>query len=119
MIVNLLNSTVCFKKAVDTDGPISKHIEIHYSLNNLIVNFMTIIIGIRLIFDQQTWVFFSQILLVLESNYCWKRNLCLIYPVIKVTGDNTCLLRKMFINSLIFGQITFDCQGIVTLLLRC
>lgn len=57
---------------------------------------------------------------MLEHNYSWKRNLRLIYPVIRVTSDDTGLEGGLSVN--IFGQITFDGQhgqDLVTSLLLC
>lgn len=82
-MVNLLISSVCFEKAVGINRPDPKQGEINYSLCNRILNFMAVIIGVGLIFHEQAWIFpSSQILLVLESDYCGKRNLGFVNPVI-------------------------------------
>lgn len=69
VLVNLLPSSVRFEKAADINGPVSKQVEINYSLCNLILNFM--IIGVCLLFHEQTWIppFSPQILLVVEGSY--------------------------------------------------
>lgn len=49
-----LNQIVCSKKAVDLGGAISKQLEVHDLLNSLLLYSLTIIIGVCLIFDEQT-----------------------------------------------------------------
>lgn len=66
---HLLLSSVRFEKAGDINGPVSKQVEVNYSLCNLTLHFM--IIGVCLVFHEQTWIISPppQILLVLESPY--------------------------------------------------
>lgn len=78
---------------------------------------MTIIIGV---FDfwQTTNMAFFFFLPTPSCTYNQQRNLCLINPVIKVTGDDTSLEENLD-KSLIWGPITFDGQHCRTLLLQC